>query len=136
MQSMKLGAVMVAATSVATATTAFSKDGAAICAVEQAIACSPFEACERSLPGAINLPSLLKIDMEAGAILSVNASGAERSSPIAASTETEAAMTLQGVDNDHPWSLRVGLEDGRFALASVHEGASFSAFGVCSWGIL
>jgi hypothetical protein len=53
----------------------------AVCAVEQAIACPPFEACERSLPGAFILPTLIKIDRPAGTVLSRLDTGEERASP-------------------------------------------------------
>jgi hypothetical protein len=104
----------------------------AICAVEQAIACPPFEPCERNLPSAINLPILLKIDRPAGVIISRRDSGGERTSKIAGESGDDASHVLHGIDDGNPWSLRVNLTTGRFTLTSAQEDVGYIAFGLCS----
>lgn len=104
----------------------------AVCAVEQAIACPPFEPCERSLPGAFNLPALIKIDRPAGTVLSRLDTGEERASLIGSEDGDDTMHVLQGVDQGHPWSLRVSLETGRFTLTVAEADTGFVAFGVCS----
>jgi len=108
----------------------------AICAVEQTIACAPFEKCERSLPSAVNLPVLLKIDRAAGVILSRTQTGVERSSKIGSESGDDAHHVMQGVEGGEPWSMRVDLKTGRFTLANVQPDAGYVAFGVCSAKIL
>lgn len=108
----------------------------AICAVEQAIVCPPFEACERSLPGAVNLPTLLKIDRPAGVIVSRREAGGERSSKIGSEAGDDAHHILQGVDEGAPWSIRIDLETGRFVLTSAQAEAGYVGFGLCSARIL
>lgn len=108
----------------------------AICAVEQAIACPPFEPCARNLAGAVNLPILLKIDRPAGVVISRRDSGGERISKIAGEAGDEASHVIHGIDEGNPWSLRVNLTTGRFTLTSAQEGVGYVAFGLCSASML
>jgi len=108
----------------------------AICAIEQSIACPPFEPCERSLPASVNLPVLLKIDRTAGVILSRRESGEERTSVIGTDTGDDAVHVLQGSEDGKPWSMRVDIETGRFTLTSAQPDAGYLAFGLCSSSIL
>ena len=108
----------------------------AICAVEQVIACQPFDSCERSLPGAVNLPVFLKIDRSSGVVLSRRESGEERTSRIGSESGDDAVHVLQGVDAGNPWSIRVDLKTGRFSLTSAQLEAGFVAFGICSSKLL
>jgi hypothetical protein len=108
----------------------------AICAVEQAIACPPFEPCERNLPGAVNLPTLMKIDRPAGVIISRREAGDARSSKIESESGDENSHVLQGVDDGNPWSVRIDLTTGRFTLTSAQPDTGYVAFGLCSAGIL
>ena len=108
----------------------------AICAVEQTVVCEPFKSCERVLPGAVNLPVLLKIDRSAGVILSRRESGEERSSKIGAEAGDDDFHVLQGIDAGSPWNIRVDLKSGRFVLTSAQPDAGFVAFGLCSSTLL
>ncbi len=108
----------------------------AICAVEQVIACQPFESCERSLPGAVNLPVLLKIDRSAGVVLSRRESGEERLSKIGAESGDDTMHVLQGVDAGTPWNIRIELETGRFTMTSARSDVGYVAFGLCSSKLL
>lgn len=108
----------------------------AICAVEQAIACPAHENCQRSLPGAMNLPVLMKIDRPAGMVISRLESGEQRSSAIGTETGDDAVHTLQGVDGGAAWSMRIDLADGRFTLVSALKATGYVAFGSCSSALL
>lgn len=108
----------------------------AVCAVEQAIACPPFEPCERSLPGAVNLPMLMRIEPEKKMIVSRLEEGGERQSEAHTVVGSEVAVALQGVHDGKPWAMRIERATGRFTLASAGSDTAFSAFGVCSTGLL
>ena len=116
-------------------TTTASAD-VALCAAEQAISCTPYEVCERSLPGAVNLPSLIKIDTEASEIVSVQSDGQERSSPVASFSETEASQLIHGADGDRPWVVQIDKATGRFTGTVAGDSVAFILFGECSWELM
>lgn len=128
-----IGGVVLAASLALPALAAPEK---AICAVEQAIACPPYEPCDRNLPAAVNLPTLLKIDRTAGVIYSKRDSGEERESRIGSMASDDQAYSLQGIDQGNPWSMRIEAESGRFTLTSAQADAGYVAFGLCSARIL
>ncbi len=104
----------------------------AICGVEQAVACPAYDQCERTLPGAVNLPSLMKIDRAEGVIVSRREGGETRTSKIASETEGDGVHILQGAEDGRPWSIRIDLKTGRFSLVSAQDDLGFVAFGDCS----
>ena len=108
----------------------------AVCALQQAIACGPYESCERALPEAVNLPALMRFDLDAGTIESRFEGGAVRASKIASSSSEGDVLILQGVDAGHPWAIRVDTGDGRFTLNVLRDDEAFVGFGVCSARIL
>jgi hypothetical protein len=111
---------------------AAAADGVAICAIEQAIACPRFDACERSLPAGINLPTLLRLDPAAGTMEARLDDGTLRRSPVSTVIEAEGSTLMQGADDDLPWSLTVDSASGAFSLVVADEDAGYVAFGVCS----
>lgn len=108
----------------------------AICAVQQAISCAPHEPCERNLPGAVNLPVLLKIDRPAGVVIARLESGGERTSKIGGEGSDETSHVLHGMDSGNPWSMRVDLASGQFTLTSAQPEVGYVAFGICSSRLL
>ncbi len=108
----------------------------AICAVEQVTACPAFEPCERTLPGAVDLPALIKIDRTAKVVVSQHGNGEMRTSPIGFEAESDDALILQGMEDGLAWSMRVSLETERFAFVAAREDIGFTAFGVCSSSLL
>jgi hypothetical protein len=128
-------AVAVAVTICALSASAEAPTGA-ICAVQQAVACGAFEACERALPAAVNLPPLMRFDVGAGIIESRHENGAIRTSKIASSSTEGEALVLQGLDGGHPWAIRVNTKNGGFTLTVLREGEGFLGFGECSANLL
>jgi hypothetical protein len=134
---MRKHAYLVLSLCLAAAGAARADSGApAICAVEQTIACTPFEECQRNLPGAVNLPVLMRVDPAAGVIVSRTETGEERRSEIAATTESGDDILLNGIDEGNLWSLRVSTLTGRFTLAVLQGEESILAYGVCSRSLL
>jgi len=109
---------------------------AALCTIQQAVACGAFEACERMLPEAMNLPALMRFDVDAGTIESRHESGAIRTSKIASSSTDGEALSLEGIDDGHPWAIRVNTKSGEFTLTVLRAREGFLGFGVCSTRIL
>lgn len=134
---MKRHVFLVSVLGLAVAGGARADSGApAICAVEQTIACTPHEECQRNLPGAVNLPVLMRVDPAAGVIVSRTETGEERRSAISATVESGEDLFLSGVDEGNPWSLRASTLTGRFTLAVLTGEDSILAYGVCSRSLL
>ena len=108
----------------------------AICAMQQAVVCGSVEVCERVLPAAVNLPALMRFDVAAGVIESRRENGDVRTSKIAASSDESDALVLNGIDDGHPWAMRVDVESGNFTLTVLRAEEGFLGFGVCSAKIL
>lgn len=108
----------------------------AICAVQQVVACAPYEPCGRILPGALSLPVLLKLDREAGHLISRRESGEERVSTIGSETGDANMHVLQGVDADVAWTMQISLEDGGFTMTAARFDVGYIAFGVCTSSML
>jgi hypothetical protein len=136
MCQIKESIAVAAAITLAAASGAATAAEPAICAVEQAISCAPFEPCSRSLPGAVNLPVLMRLDPAASVVVSRLEDGTERRSEVASVTNADTTVTLQGMDEGRPWLIQIDSGTGRFSLASAHPGVTFSAFGVCSTSLL
>jgi hypothetical protein len=115
------------------ATGVFASEGVAICAIEQAIACSPFTECDRNLPGAFNIPVLIKLDRAGSRMTSVTIGGQELTSEISSIIDTETEVVLSGVDNGHPWTASIAGDTGRMSATVIQSDDTFILFGECSW---
>ncbi len=127
----RLVAVAIAATLWALPASGQAPD-AAICSLQQAVACTAVEPCERALPAAVNLPALLRFDVSDGVIESRREDGEVRTSKIASSSDHSDALVLQGNDEGHPWAMRIDRDTGEFTLNVLRGDEAFVGFGVCS----
>ena len=127
-------AVVAAATLALSASAETPNEG--ICVTQQAVACGAFEACERALPAGMNLPALMRFDVAKGLIESRHQTGEIRTSKIASSSVEAGALLLQGLDEHHPWAMRVNTTNGEFTLSILREREGYLGFGVCSTKIL
>ncbi len=118
------------------ATPVYAQKPDAVCAVEQIIACEAFKPCERTLPGGLNMPALIKIDHEAGVVVSLASEAGDRTSPIKDVEELEDGYAIHGVDRGHLWSIVYNTETSRFTFASPRQDIGFMGFGVCASKIL
>jgi hypothetical protein len=105
----------------------------AICAVEQVVSCAPFEPCARTLPGAVNLPVLMRVQPGDKTVVSRLDDGTERRSDAHTVVATADVVTVQGVDDGEPWALWI---DRALHAHRGRAGEAFSAFGICSAELL
>ena len=116
--------------------TAQANESTAFCAVEQAIACAPYTACERNLPGAFNIPALIKLDASNSRMTSIGQDGTELVSEISSIFETVTEVVLSGADAGQPWAASISKETGRLSATVIHDEDTFILFGECSWRIV
>lgn len=118
------------------ATGVHASESVAICAIEQAIACAPFSECERNLPGAFNIPVLMKLDASKSRLTSIAENGQALTSEISSVVETETAIVLSGVDAGQPWAASIAKDTGRMSATVIKQSDTFIVFGECSWGLM
>jgi hypothetical protein len=53
------------------------------------------------------------------------------SSPIKNSEISGNQLILQGIENNHGWTMAIGRESGRMNLSAVGHEVSFTIFGAC-----
>jgi hypothetical protein len=114
------------------AAVAAALDGSApfLCAVVQALECSPEGACERRGPGDINLPQFIKIDPKTKIIAAAEPGG--RTAPVDDMTSVDGKLVMHGGQQGRGWSAVIVGDTGKMSVSIVDEGATFVVFGACT----
>jgi hypothetical protein len=105
-----------------------------ICAAFDVMACLDTGRCSRGEARTFDMPEFMKVDFKKKVI---NASYDEESekltanSPIKNSEISGNQLILQGVENNHGWTIAIHRSTGRMSLAVVGDEVSFSIFGAC-----
>ncbi len=106
--------------------------GTLFCAAQQAVVCSEQGKCVRGLPTMANLPSLFKIDLENGAVVSLTAGNQPRTSKILHHEKADGRQLIQGAEAGKAWTASIDEADGRLAITATSAGEAFVVFGVCA----
>ena len=101
-----------------------------LCAVVQALECSPDGTCERRGPSDINLPQFMKIDPKAKVIAATEPGG--RSAPVHDLTTVDGKLVMHGGQQGRGWSAVIVGDTGKMSVSIVDEGATFVVFGACT----
>lgn len=106
-------------------------DGSAplFCAFSKAEECQPKSACEQVLPEEVGLPTFFRIDFK-NKLISATQEGKTRTTEIKSLYQADGKLILQGYEA-RSWSLVIGAETGRMALAVAGEDDGFVLFGTC-----
>jgi hypothetical protein len=103
-----------------------------LCAVLEVSRCTPEEGCTRAVLADLNVPDFVEIDLAAKVVRTTEASGENRSTPIASAVRQERSIFLQGVEKGRAWSFVLDEESGRMTAAVAREELSVNAFAVCT----
>ena len=101
-----------------------------LCAVVQALECSPEGACERRGAGDINLPQFIKVDPNAKTIAAPEPGG--RTAPVRELTSVDGKLVLHGGQQGRGWSAVIVSATGKMSVSIVDEEATFVVFGACT----
>jgi hypothetical protein len=101
-----------------------------LCAVVQALECSPEGACERRGPSDINLPQFIKIDPKAKVIAAPEPGG--RTAPVREMTSVDGKLVMHGGQQGRGWSAVIVNATGKMSVSIVDEEATFVVFGACT----
>ena len=128
-----LGTMLLASSS-ANAIDEFDSKSNLICAAFDVMACLDTGRCSRGEARTFDMPEFMKVDFKKKVI---NASYDEESekltanSPIKNSEISGNQLILQGVENNHGWTMAINQENGRMSLSVVGYEVNFSIFGAC-----
>jgi len=107
-------------------------DGSApfLCAVVQALECSPDGTCEQRGANDINLPQFIKIDPKAKVIAAPEPGG--RTAPVHDLASVDGKLVLHGGQQGRGWSAVIVGDTGKMSVSIVDEAATFVVFGACT----
>ena len=110
-------------------------DGSAnlICAAFDVSACLDGGRCARGEARSFDMPEFMNVDFKKKVIHATYDVGSDKTanSPIKNSEISGNQLILQGVENNHGWTMAINRETGRMSIAVVGEEVSFSIFGAC-----
>jgi hypothetical protein len=130
--SIRAGIVIAAVTANGFAQAAAIDDRTAlVCALVDLHSCVLGEACHRESAAALNLPTIVKIDIAAKTIVGQRIDGAGQTTRIGNVERNDQGLVLQGVDGQRSWNAVVD-GDGGLSLAAVGPDGAFLIFGECA----
>jgi hypothetical protein len=110
-------------------------DGSAnlICAAFDVMACLEGGKCARGEARSFEMPEFMTVDFKNKEVHATYDAESKKTanSPIKNSEISGNQLILQGVENDHGWTMAINRESGRMSLAVVGYEVSFSIFGAC-----
>ena len=111
-------------------------DGSAnlICAAFDVSACLDGGRCASGEARSFDMPEFMNVDFKKKVIHATYDAGSYKTanSPIKYSETSGTQLILQGVENNHGWTMAIDQESGRMSLAVVGHEVSFSIFGACN----
>ena len=103
-----------------------------LCAVFDVMACVDGGHCTRGEASSFGLPPFMRVLVKEKVIRATYDGGAKTAdSPIKNSSESGNQFILQGVENNHGWTMAIHRETGTMKVSSIGYEVSFTAFGGC-----
>lgn len=106
-----------------------------ICAAFDVSACVDSGDCARGEARTFDMPEFMNVDFKKKVIHATYDAGSEKdtaNSPIKNSELSGTQLILQGVENNHGWTMAIHRQSGRMNLAVVGDAVSFSIVGACT----
>ena len=103
-----------------------------ICAISKTALCRENSGCTEGSVEIVNLPLLLRLNLEKKTIASTRLSGEQRASTIMTVSTSKNNLILQGVQDGSGWSMTVDKKNGQMSVSSSLDGEGYIAFGVCT----
>jgi hypothetical protein len=111
-------------------------DGSAnlICAAFDVMACLDGGKCARGEARSFEMPEFMNVDFKRKVVHATYDAESEMkvaNSPIKNSEISGNQLILQGVENNHGWTMAIDRNNGRMSLAVVGYEVNYSIFGAC-----
>ena len=114
---------------------AFDGSNNLICAAFDVSACLDSGVCTRGEARTFDMPEFMGVDFKKKVIHATYDGESEKDtadSPIKYSEISGTQLILQGVENDHGWTMAINQQNGRMNLAVVGDAVNFSIVGACT----
>lgn len=128
-----LGITLFASSSV-NAKDEFNGSSNLICAAFDVMACLDGGKCSRGEARDFDMPEFMSVDFKKKVIHTSYDADSEKqtaNSPIKNSESSGNQLILQGVENNHGWSMAINRESGRMSVSAVGDEVSYTIFGAC-----
>jgi hypothetical protein len=109
-----------------------------VCTLITVSECPAGEGCQTVLPGDVNLPRYLWVDV-AKKTIQDNKAGEGRKSPIESVKRVDGKLILQGAEEGRPdvrdgfgWTVAIMEDSGQMVLSASGDMVAIAAFGACT----
>jgi hypothetical protein len=126
-----LAGMMFVASGAAVAKEAYDGTSNFICATQGVMACVDVAICSKGQARDFDMPDFMMVDFKGKVIRAFYDGDKEATSPIRNMEKSGSQLILQGVENDHGWSVAVHRESGRMNVGVAGSEVSFTLFGAC-----
>ena len=126
-----LAGMVLFASGTAVAEEAYDGTSNFICATQGVMACVDGAICSKGQARDFDMPDFMMVDFKGKAIRAFYDGDKEATSAIKNMESSGTQLILQGVENDHGWSVAVHRESGRMSVGVAGSEVSFTLFGAC-----
>jgi hypothetical protein len=127
-----LAGAMFLASGAAIAAEEFDGTSNFLCAAMGVMACVDGTICSRGQAREFDMPDFMLVDFKGRVIRAAYDGGKEATSEIKNMEISGSQLILQGVENDHGWSMAIHRENGRMSVGAVGHDVSFTITGACT----
>jgi hypothetical protein len=123
--------MMLCVSVAANAESKFNGSSNLICAALNITACVDGVRCANGEARTFDMPEFMTVDFKKKSIHADYESDKTADSPFKNFQSTDNQLIIQGVENNHGWSMAISKETGRMSVAAVGEEVTFTMFGAC-----
>jgi hypothetical protein len=123
--------LMLIVSAAADAASKFDGSSNLICAAMDITACVDGVTCAKGQARTFDLPEFLTVNFKKKIIRADYDGDKTADSPFKNFESTDSQLIMQGVENEHGWTMAISKETGRMSVSAVGEEVSFTMFGAC-----
>jgi hypothetical protein len=123
--------LMLFVSAAANAASKFDGSSNLICAAFDITACVDGVTCAKGQARTFNMPEFLSVNFKKKTVHADYDGDKTADSPFENFQSTDSQLIMQGVENDHGWTLAISKKTGRMSVSAVGEEVSFTMFGAC-----
>ena len=123
--------MMLCVSAAANAASKFDGSSNLICATFDITACVDGLRCAKGEARTFDMPEFMMVDFKNKSIHADYDSEKTADSPFENFQSTDNQLIIQGVENNHGWTMAIHKETGRTSLAVVGDEVTFTLFGAC-----